>query len=279
MKTDSQSPKLLTLSERAYRTLLILYPADFRDEYGQQMVQVFRDVCRDVYRHGGANELANWWATAVFDLVQAVIAERRKVNLIMSQAKFIQWTGWLFILGGTFFAVSSIGQLQPTSSNVFDGVHQLSLYALVPGMVLIMLGLFGVWLRYKVDMHLFGKISLIAALIGAVIMSFGWLFTLTAGNGYWNVFMIGWLIQLMGQSVFGGFATTTHLLPKWNFALLIGSGFPLTVVVLVLSSQTAASSVNWVAFAILLLIGIGWLMTGWALNSQPSSALRPAINA
>ena len=91
--------------------------------------------------------------------------------------------------------------------------------------------------------------------------------------------MVGWLIQLAGQSVFGGFAVTTHLLPKWNFALLIGSGFPLTVVVLGLRSYPTDSGLSWVTFAILLLIGVGWLLTGWALNSQPDSSVQPAIAA
>ena len=276
MKTNLQPSQLLLFSERVYRVLLMLYPADFRNEYGQQMVQIFRDVCLDVYRQGGLGELANWWAATLFDLVQTVITEHRKAGFMMSQTKFIQWSGWLFILGGIFFVVSSISQLQPVSS-MTSSMSQLSLYALVPGMALIMFGLLGIFLRFKADMEVFGKLSLLTTLIGATIMSFGWLFTLSLGNGFWIVFMAGWLIQLGGQSVFGGFAVTTHLLPKWNFALLIGSGFPLSVAVLVLSNQQSTFGANWAAFAILLLIGVGWLLTGWALNSQPATSVQPVI--
>ena len=157
------------------------------------------------------------------------------------------------------------------------GLSQLSLYALVPGMALITLGLLGIWLRYKTHLNVFGKLALLTTLMGAIIMSFGWLFTLSGTNGFWIVFMVGWLIQLAGQSVFGGFAVTTHLLPKWNFALLIGSGFPLTVVVLGLRGEATGSGVNWAAFAILLLIGVGWLLTGWALNSHPASSVQPVV--
>ena len=279
MKTNPHVSKLLTLSERIYRALLILYPPDFRHEYGQHMLQVFRDVCRDVYRQGGASKLIYWWAATLIDLVQTVIIERRKVWSMMSQARFIQWSGWLFILGGIFFTLSSISQLQPISSMSFGMVHQLSLYALVPGMVLFTLGLLGLWLRYKAHMVMFGKLALLTTLLGAGVMSLGWLFTLTASNRFWSVFMVGWLIQLAGQSVFGGFAVTTHLLPKWNFALLIGSGFPLTVVILGLRSSPTDSGLTWVTFAILLLIGVGWLITGWALNSQSDSSVQPAIAA
>ena len=267
MKTDSRSFQLLILSERVYRTLLVLYPADFRQDYGQHMAQVFRDMCRDIYRQGGAVELINWWAATLFDLLQTVIAEHRKVSFTMSQAKLIQWSGWLCIFGGIFFLASSVTQLQSGSGIMFGAA---SLYALVPGMALITLGLFGILLRYNAHLNLFGKLSLLTALIGAGVTSIGLLLTLTVGNDFWNLFMLGWLVQVAGHSVFGGFVMTTHLLPKWNFALLIGSALPLTVVVLVLSSQQATS--GWAAFAMLLLIGISWLLTGWALNSQSSAS-------
>lgn len=277
MKKDSHTSKLLVLSVQLYRTLLILYPADFRQEYGQPMLQVFRDGFRDVYRQGGVWELAHWWVAILFDLIETVIVEHRKAGLMMSQAKLIRWTGWLFLLGGIFFLASGVGQLQLASSNVSDGLNQLSLYALVPGMVLVMLGLLGLWLRYNLTMNLFGKLALLVTLLGAAIMSFGWLLTLLLAGGFWSVFMVGWLIQLAGQSVFGGFAVTTHLLPKWNFTLLIGSAFPLTVVVLGLRGDPSTFGLNGAAFVILLLIGSGWLLTGWALNSQPDMSVQPVV--
>jgi hypothetical protein len=187
----------------------------------------------------------------------------------MSQAKFIQWSGWLCIFGGIFFTASSISQLQPGAQ-----MYNLSIAALVPGMIFITLGLLGIFLRYNAQINLFGKLALLAALAGAAITTIGWLLILTVGDSLWNVFLVGWLLYLGGHTAFGGFATMTHLLPKWNFALLIGSALPLTVAVLGLSRQQAASGANWGAFAMLLLIGVGWLLTGWALNS-PSAEPKP----
>jgi hypothetical protein len=128
-------------------------------------------------------------------------------------------------------------------------------------------------------LNLFGKLSLLTALVAAGVTAIGLLLTLVVGNDFWNLFMVGWLVQVAGHTVFGGFAVTTHLLPRWNFALLIGSALPLTVVVLVLSSQQAISGTNWAAFAMLLLIGIGWLLTGWALNSQPDASIQQVTGA
>jgi len=136
-------------------------------------------------------------------------------------------------------------------------------------MALITLGMLGMFLRYRAHIKLFGKLALLATLTGAGVATIGWLLTLIAGDNFWNLFITGLLLYLGGHTVFGGFAATTHLLPKWNYALLIGSGLPLTVVVL------GFSNVNWSAFAVLLLIGIGWMLTGWALNSKPVESMQP----
>lgn len=273
MKTDLRASQLLSWSVKVYRALLVLYPADFRQQYERHMVQVFRDVCRDVYGEGGTSGLMNWWATALFDLLQSVLVERKKGGLMMSQSKFIQWSGWLCIVGGLCFVVNSFSQLQGLA-----GMYQpLALYALAPGMVLIMLGLMGVWLRYKAKLNLFGMLALLTTLIGAGITAAGWFLALTGGFAM-NVFFIGWMIQLAGHTVFGGFAATTHLLPKWNWSLLIGSALPLTVIVLALSQIQMQFSAGLAGFAMLMLIGIGWILAGVALNSQAVEKVQPAAS-
>jgi len=47
----------LRVSERVYRTLLKMYPRDFRREYGSQMEQAFRDLCREQRGTGGLARL------------------------------------------------------------------------------------------------------------------------------------------------------------------------------------------------------------------------------
>jgi hypothetical protein len=270
MNTNPRPSRLLRLSGQIYRALLILYPANFRQEYGRHMTQVFRDVCRDTYHQGGAEALAQWWAAALLDLLKTVIEERRKVGFTMSKDKFIGWSGWLCIFGGIFFAATSISQLQPGSQTSY-----LAISAVVPGLVFITLGLLGIFMRYHAQINLFGKLALLTTLIGATIATVGWLLTTSVNNNLWSIFLMGWLLYLGGHTVFGGFATTTHLLPKWNFALLIGSGLPLTIVVLWFDRQQTPGA-DWGAFAMFLLIGIGWMLTGWALNSQPAPSLQLA---
>ena len=40
-------------SQRAYRSLLRVYPRAVRDEYGDEMVRCFRDLCREALEDGG----------------------------------------------------------------------------------------------------------------------------------------------------------------------------------------------------------------------------------
>ncbi len=40
----SISERTLAVSEDAYGALLVLYPKEYREEYGPHMVQVFRDL-------------------------------------------------------------------------------------------------------------------------------------------------------------------------------------------------------------------------------------------
>jgi hypothetical protein len=54
-------PHHRSLSERVYRALLLAYPTSFRQEYGAQMAQLFRDACRNTQRQRGM--LALWLAT------------------------------------------------------------------------------------------------------------------------------------------------------------------------------------------------------------------------
>lgn len=62
-------------SEHAYRFLLRVYPAEFRDDYGEEMVQFFRDRCREVRRAQGAAGLIGLWLHTLGDLASSALSE------------------------------------------------------------------------------------------------------------------------------------------------------------------------------------------------------------
>lgn len=73
-----QPPRLvdsIDLSVRLYQLLLAAYPASFRQEYGEAMVQLFRDTARDAYRRRGLRGLRAVWLGTLADFTVSVIRQ------------------------------------------------------------------------------------------------------------------------------------------------------------------------------------------------------------
>lgn len=71
--------RALRVSERVYRALLVAYPKEFRRVYGAQMMQVFRDLCREERQRNGTFGLARLWFRTLLDLAATAFVERSKV--------------------------------------------------------------------------------------------------------------------------------------------------------------------------------------------------------
>ncbi|MGH3148105.1 MAG: hypothetical protein ACRDTR_20150 [Rubrobacter sp.] len=69
-----------TASERAYRVLLRSYPEEFREIYGRQMEQVFRDLILEETRRGGWVRLIGLWIRVVLDLAASASIERMRAS-------------------------------------------------------------------------------------------------------------------------------------------------------------------------------------------------------
>jgi protein phosphatase len=65
----------LSCSERLYQLLLLAYPAEFRRDYSQEMVQTFRDCCREELRLGGTKRVLPFWGTVFYDFIKSVSVE------------------------------------------------------------------------------------------------------------------------------------------------------------------------------------------------------------
>lgn len=75
-RDDADGRRRMAASERWLRLLLRLYPADFRDEMGDALVEAYRDRCRAAVRRGGGAALAGVWLNAAADSVRNGLAER-----------------------------------------------------------------------------------------------------------------------------------------------------------------------------------------------------------
>lgn len=85
MSTPEKHSRLVGRSERVYRALLVVYPEEFRREYGVQMAQLFRDQCREELESGGMMALVGLWFRTLVELVSTARRERdrkRKTKVV-----------------------------------------------------------------------------------------------------------------------------------------------------------------------------------------------------
>ena len=60
---------------RIYRLLTFLYPRSHRQKYGEPMLQLFRDQCRDAQREKGASGFVAVWRRVSGDLMLTALQE------------------------------------------------------------------------------------------------------------------------------------------------------------------------------------------------------------
>ncbi len=98
----STPPKLVVLSEKIYRQLLLLYPPAHRRDYGGLMAQLFRDQCRDAYREGRSAGLVKLWLRVLPDIGKTSLQEQIaaiKRKSIMKNIRAINRPTTLLIIG------------------------------------------------------------------------------------------------------------------------------------------------------------------------------------
>ncbi|MGH9340861.1 MAG: hypothetical protein ACRD1R_15020 [Acidobacteriota bacterium] len=66
---------LLELSIPIYRILMRAYPEAFRRQYGESMIQIFRDLGRDAAGGSGIAGLIKFWSKILPDLVCSVVEQ------------------------------------------------------------------------------------------------------------------------------------------------------------------------------------------------------------
>ena len=86
----------MTRSERAYQALLVAYPNEYRQVYGEPMVQLFRDRMR---RDGGGARTLIVWFQMGFDLTASAFKERMETIMKTENWKGRWWETSVVLLG------------------------------------------------------------------------------------------------------------------------------------------------------------------------------------
>jgi PPM family protein phosphatase len=72
---SANSNRIIMLSERLYRRFLFVYPVKFREAYGLEMAQTFRDCCREALQRAGTPGLLQLWSDVLYDLAATAFTE------------------------------------------------------------------------------------------------------------------------------------------------------------------------------------------------------------
>lgn len=282
----------IALSVSVYRLLLFAYPEEFRQEYGGDMLQVFRDYCLRDYRQSGPLGVLGLWAVTLLDLIKSVIEEHlHKETKMLNKNTLIRLSGWAMILGAITFLMLFIvnylninhPRLRPDAIYMSSG-YILSLYV---GPSLIAAGLLGLRARYGEGVGKAGKnILLIAAIAGPVCSLIGifgadyapWSAYVGIGSFLWGFFLWGPTIQMISLLTFGILALRSGPHPFWSgLPILTGAGFPIFLL-----SYNGLYSHNFpwylmasVAIQFLAIIILGYTLQG---NSQQKEVLVAAAD-
>lgn len=134
-------PRLVGYSVALYRFLLAAYPAAFRNEYGEAMVQLFRDTAREAYRRGGSLSLVAVWLQTLADFTISVLRQHRDKPLDGSSESVL--------LGDFLHKWQRLGSdaLCVSAFSAWYGLHLLRLYFQRATLVWVTLTAiaFGIW--------------------------------------------------------------------------------------------------------------------------------------
>lgn len=193
---------LVTVSLRAFRYLLRLYPPQFRSDYGDEMLYVFRHVVRDEYTQGGAPSLTALWLRTVPDLVVSAAdahIQEGGMTLRLHLIRVSALSG--FASGALLIAYSLIANLR--SPGIVNGPHRDldDMEGWFPlGLLLFAVCLLGVYARLSRHWPARAKLTCWLALAGAALP---WL---------WGLFRYDFLVFLMGYFLMSGGVLLTGVL-------------------------------------------------------------------
>jgi hypothetical protein len=262
--------KWIAFSVRIYRALLILYPADYRHEFGALMVQMFRDVSRDKFHKQGVIGVAFWWCATLLDLTFTVIEQRRKGKFTMSRATFIQSTGILLMVGGFCGAVAAFSQFQPDDHYTYYGVYQLFIWLFAPSFLLIGLGNIGLALRIDGALGTLGQWTLYLSALGALGMSIGIVASSIDGT-LWNLWLGSGILHTIALTAFGLLHLRKPVLPIFRaLPLQIASGW--VFMLAGIHNLFPQPTNNLLAFLMFFGMGVAWLAIGMVMHRQQKSA-------
>jgi hypothetical protein len=282
LRTSSEA-QFVTFSVRLYRALVAAYPAEFRREYGEPMVQAFRDSCRRAIQEGGGLALLALWGRIFVDTFKTILEEYANGGIQMTREKFIRLSGWALMLGALLLLVGWLASSRPEyepynyRSLPIDRYANLVAVPLISlGMALNSLGMAGYLTRFGRQAGGFGRVSLALGVLCGLISAVGAVgLAANDSDPWWSMFFLGWAFQSLFLALFGVASLRRRLLPHWNgLPILAGIWLPVMVVIFYVYERITGSFLtlsSMVSLVVILIMVLGMSGLGYLLQSQASS--------
>jgi hypothetical protein len=278
------TPPILELSQRTFTRLLLLYPREYRQEYGPLMAQLFKDCSREAIGQNGGAALLALWSSTLFDLFKTAFEEHVKELTHMSKEKFIRLGGWALMIGAIFLIlVITVGNLETSFDDPLGGrdawVEYLKLGVGPLGMLLLLTGTLALRSAYGQVGRAALSVSAVAAFAAAVgALGLG---LLIPGDGVsWSLFFLGTVIHFFGLGVFAVNCVQRNVMPGVNWLLVLG-GFALPAlglfqIAIQLITGTDFYLGEWVQISILGITAFSLLVVGYQLQRGPMPIAKAA---
>jgi hypothetical protein len=206
------------------------------------MAQAFRDCCLRSLRQSGPPGMLALWSLTLLDWLKSVVEQHLLKGVHMSKARFIRVSAWALIFGALALLLASFAAAatsDASSQNDFryrptDPIFQLIQAFLFPtAVVLITVGMAGLYARYRDDAGRLGRLGLILGMLGgpATFAAMFGIFLIQL-DVMWNLMMYSLAVMFGGLAVFGLDTLRSRALPRGNYLpLLAGISFPVLVIV------------------------------------------------
>lgn len=150
-----------------YRLLVFIYPASFRQEFGPEMIVIFRDISCAEHDKKGAAALIGLWVALFFDLVATAVVERVREVFGMSTSDLGRLAG----VGGILAGVMWLGIVVFELALGLDDTEGL-IWAIPPALMLpVILALY-----LQFEHSIFGVLGLVVFTLGTVLMVLAMIF-------------------------------------------------------------------------------------------------------
>jgi hypothetical protein len=148
--------RVAAVSDRLYRLVLNVYPREFRDEYGEEMVQTMRAQVREAWTDRGALGVTGLWLRVLLDSAHSALAEHLKQGWHVNLNRVGFGYGFATAIGYLLAFVSLLawnGELVGFEAAENWLLPRRYLYPVLtgPGFVLTGIGLRGLYQRLQVS--------------------------------------------------------------------------------------------------------------------------------